>query len=82
MAFEIEFTREAETDLDDIRPFFRNQILDAIEAYLRHAPALVCRARIKRLHEIDSPAYRLRVEDFRVFYDVDEPQRSVTVLCV
>jgi mRNA-degrading endonuclease RelE of RelBE toxin-antitoxin system len=82
MAFEVEFTPEAETDLDGIRPFYRIQILNAIEAHLQYAPTQVSRSRIKRLREIVSPAFRLRVEDFRVFYDVNEQQRSVTVLRV
>ena len=82
MTFEIEITPEAEADLDNIRPFYRGQILDAIEMHLQHAPMQVSRARIKRLRETNSPAYRLRVEDFRVFYDVNEQHRSVTVLRV
>ena len=82
MAFEIEIVTEAETDLDGIQPFYRNQILDAIEQHLRHAPAHVGRARIKRLRSVISPAYRLRVGEYRVFYDVGEEQHMVTVLRV
>ena len=82
MAFEIELVLEAETDLDGIQPFYRNQILDAIEQHLRHAPTKVSRARIKRLRLMESPAYRLRVDEYRVFYDVDEEQQVVTVLRV
>ena len=82
MAFEIELVLEAETDLDGIQPFYRNQILDAIEQHLRHAPTKVGRARIKRLRLLESPAYRLRVDEYRVFYDVDEEYQVVTVLRV
>ena len=82
MAFEIELVLEAETDLDGIQPFYRNQILDAIEQHLRHAPTKVSQARIKRLRLMESPAYRLRVDEYRVFYDVDEEQQVVTVLRV
>ena len=80
MPFEIEVTREAESDLDRIRPFYRRQILDALDLHLRHTPMRSSRARIKRLRSLESPDYRLRVGDFRVFYDVDETDQRVTVL--
>jgi mRNA-degrading endonuclease RelE of RelBE toxin-antitoxin system len=38
------------------------------------------RTRIKRLRLLDSPAYRLRVDDFRIYYDVDDASERVTVL--
>jgi mRNA interferase RelE/StbE len=74
MPFEIEVTREAESDLDKIRPFYRRQILDAVESHLQHAPTRASRSRIKRLRSFQSPEYRLRVGDFRVFYDVNEAE--------
>jgi len=80
MAFVIEFVGEAETDLDAIRAFHRPRILDAIERHLKHKPTQVSRARIKRLHSTDSPAYRLRIGEFRVFYDVDIEGAMVTIL--
>jgi len=82
MGFDIEFVREAEADLDRLKPFNRNRILDAIESYLGHTPMQTGRSRIKRLRSVESPGYRLRVGEFRVFYDVDEARRSVTVLRV
>lgn len=80
MSFEVEITLEAEQDLAQIKPFYRSQILDAIEEHLQTAPTRVSRARIKRLRLLDSPAYRLRVGDYRVFYDVDSSDKTVTVL--
>ena len=82
MVYDIEFVREAEADLDAIKPFHRNRILDEIESQLTKAPMQTSRSRIKRLRSVDSPAYRLRVGEFRVFYDVDESERTVTVLRV
>jgi mRNA-degrading endonuclease RelE of RelBE toxin-antitoxin system len=82
MTFEIEFALEAEADLDKIQPFYRNQILDAIEHHLLHTPTQVSRNRIKRLRSVTSPAYRLRVGEYRVFYDVGVEQHVVTVLRV
>jgi len=80
MAFEIEVTQEAESDVDKIRPFYRRQILDAVESHLQHTPTRTSRSRIKRLRSFQSPEYRLRIGEFRVFYDVDEAKRRVTVL--
>ncbi len=82
MAFEIEVTEQAESDLDGIRRFYRNQILDAISRYLRHGPQRISRSRIRRLRSVDSPEYRLRVGDFRVFDDADEAEPRVTILRV
>ena len=47
-------------------------ILDAIELHLSHTPEFVSKSRIKRLREVRSPQYRLRIDDWRVFYDVVE----------
>ncbi len=82
MPYQIEFVQQAEEDLDVIRAFDRSAVLRAIEHQLRHEPQHVSRARIKRLHGVESPGYRLREGDYRVFYDVDETVRSVTVLRV
>ena len=82
MPFEVQFVVDAEEDLDRIVPFHRGQILDAIDLHLSHTPEQVRRARIKRLRSVRSPAYRLRVGDYRVFYDVDGSEQMVTVLRV
>lgn len=53
-------------------------ILDEVERHLRHAPELISRSRIKRLRELRSPQYRLRIGgDWRVFYDVAEGEVGV-----
>jgi mRNA-degrading endonuclease RelE of RelBE toxin-antitoxin system len=49
---------------------------------LRYEPTRESRSRIKRLELLDSPAYRLRVGDYRVFYDVDVDAAAVSVLRV
>jgi mRNA interferase RelE/StbE len=47
-------------------------ILDAMETHLRHEPERVSRSRIKRLRGMQDATYRLRVGEYRVFYDVVE----------
>ena len=41
-----------------------------MEAYLGHKPMKESKSRIKRLRGISDPDYRLRIGDFRVFYNV------------
>jgi mRNA interferase RelE/StbE len=55
-------------------------IVDAIETHLRHEPDRVSRSRIKRLRGRRTATYRLRVGNFRIFYDVAEAE--VVVIAV
>jgi len=80
MAYGIEIAPTANDDLAAMKAFHRAGILDAIEKHLTHTPTAISRSRIKRLHLLDSPAYRLRVGDYRVYYDVDEVSHTVIVL--
>ena len=48
--------------------------------WLIHTPTQISRSRIKRLRLLESPAYRLRVGEYRVYYDVDESEQTATVL--
>ena len=57
-------------------------ILDAIDKHLRHEPDRVSRSRIKRLRGRHAATYRLRVGDYRVFYDVDETAQLVFVRAI
>ncbi|HEV8433639.1 MAG TPA: type II toxin-antitoxin system RelE/ParE family toxin [Thermoanaerobaculia bacterium] len=72
MKYAITFAPEALDDLKRAPKTDAKAVLDGIELHLRHAPELVSKSRIKRLRALHSPQYRLRVEDWRVFYDVDE----------
>ena len=72
MRYEIIFAPEALDDLKRLHKADATTILDAVELHLRHAPELVSKSRIKRLRELRSPQYRLRIGDWRAFYDVAE----------
>jgi len=48
-----------------------------VELHLRYAPEMISRSRIKRLRELTSPQYRLRVDDWRIFYDVAGREVSI-----
>jgi mRNA interferase RelE/StbE len=72
MAFDIQFAQLATDDIDGLDARWRSAVLTAIETHLRFEPAKESRSRIKRLSEVENPQYRLRVDDLRVFYDIEE----------
>ena len=70
MDYEIIFTPEAREDMLALRAHERKKVLDAIEIHLRYEPEKVSKSRIKRLEAMESPQYRLRIDEIRAFYDV------------
>ncbi|MBN1865881.1 type II toxin-antitoxin system RelE/ParE family toxin [Candidatus Sumerlaeota bacterium] len=71
MRHEIVLSPEAVEDLKHLSARARTTVRDAIELHLRHEPAKTSKSRIKRLRALRCPEYRLRVDDVRVFYDVE-----------
>ncbi|MEG4288138.1 type II toxin-antitoxin system RelE/ParE family toxin [Microcoleus sp. C2C3] len=81
--YRIEFTETALEDLRVLRASDRSKIEDAIETYLRYEPDKVTKSRIKRLRGLISPEYRLRVDEHRVFYDIEytvEPENKLVLI--
>ena len=85
--FEIRFAEGVEEDLRNIRIYYRNQILDAIEEQLAHEPDT--RTRNRKLLEnlippwqTVAPIWELRVGEYRVFYDVSAAESVVYVRAV
>lgn len=79
MSFEIELVREAKEDLKRLRKTDQVKLLDRIEKHLTHEPTRQSRSRIKRLGGAVFPPFRLRVDEFRVYYDVDEAEQKVII---
>jgi len=79
MPFEIELVRGAKEDLKRLRKTDQVKILDRIEKHLSQDPTRQSRSRIKRLGGAVFPPFRLRVDEFRVYYDVDEAERRVVI---
>ena len=77
MRYEIQYSDEALEQLKRLRAFDRATILDQIEQVLSVNPMLVSKARIKQLRQPAPTQFRLRVGEFRVFYDLDEQTVSV-----
>jgi mRNA interferase RelE/StbE len=80
MRYAIIFAPEAAEDLRNLKANTRAIVCDAIEQFLRHQPAKISKARIKRLRGLSRPQYRLRVEDVRIFYDVLENRVEVLAI--
>jgi mRNA-degrading endonuclease RelE of RelBE toxin-antitoxin system len=70
MRFEILLSPQAVEDLRSLKASPRVAVREALEEHLRHQPEKVSRSRIKRLRGLSQPQYRLRVDEFRIFYDV------------
>ena len=75
--FKIVFKPEAVRRLRRMRRFDAVAILDAIERHLRAEPERTSRGSIKRLRGQQETAFRLRVRDYRVFYDVVEDRVEI-----
>ena len=78
MQFDIGFTRTASDNMRALRKADQTVIFDAIENQLRHDATTETRNR-KRLSENELADWELRVEDFRVFYDVLDEGGSQSV---
>jgi mRNA-degrading endonuclease RelE of RelBE toxin-antitoxin system len=79
--FTIEFTSEAFTDLAELRKFDQSRVVVAIETQLSHEPTKATRNK-KRLRPNKLGEWELRVEDFRVFYDVQLSSRTVNIVAI
>lgn len=71
--------REAKEDLRRLRKTDQVKVLDRIEMHLRHDPSQQSRRRIKLLRGDLFPPLRLRVDEFRIYYDVDETVNKVII---
>ena len=81
-SYEIRYAEAAADDIRALRAFDQRKVLDAIEQHLAWQPEQVSKSRIRAMAQPFWSQYRLRVDDFRVYYDVDAPQHAVNVLRV
>ncbi len=76
--FNVQMTRSAADDLQDIPDKFREQIITSIK--LLSVNPLVSGTGIKKLKGFKPPLYRLRSGDYRVLYRITE--RIITIMRV
>lgn len=80
--YQILYRPVAKDDFRSLKTFKARAVTAAIAQHLAHEPTLVSRSRIKLMDQPFWSQYRLRVGELRVYYDVDEPERVVSVLRV
>ncbi len=78
MPFQILFTPRASDELRSFRGNEQGQIVEAIKNQLLHEPVSATRNR-KKLRPNELAEWELRVGSLRIFYDVDEAERVVSV---
>jgi len=79
--FRIELTPEAIDDLESLQTFEQRRLVAAIEVQLPHEPTRETRNR-KRLRPNELAEWELRVQAFRVFYDVLAENEVVKVVAI
>ncbi len=77
----IEVTDEAKVDLSHYTAFERKVIVSGIRQQLTHQPQVETKNR-KRLRDNPVASWALRVGKYRIFYEVIEPTRLVSVVSV
>lgn len=87
MTYAIDIAASALAELKTIKPFYRQQIRSAIREQLSNQPTLETRNRkplsgAKPDFDHVPPLWQLRVQQFRVFYDVNEDDRLVSIRAI
>jgi len=85
--YDIEYSVDVEKDLKKIKKYYRNLIYNAVDEQLPYEPTKQTKNRKILLNlippwEAIPPVWELKVEDYRVFYDVDEDNKKVYVRAV
>jgi len=79
--FTLDITEDAIEDVQVFRKHERQRIFDGIEAQLSRQPDVETRNR-KLLRPNPLAEWELRLDPFRVFYNVDVANQSVTILAI
>lgn len=80
--YSIDYDSLAVQELKGLRRFDQVKVVKAIEDHLTDRPTQARGSRIKKLDPPVLAAYRLRVDDLRVFYDVDEKAHVVRIIAI
>lgn len=80
-SYEIKFSKPAYRHLETFRRFDRNRILDNIKKQLIYRPNEETRNK-KLLRKNPMADWELRVDPYRVFYDIDETKSIVRILAI
>jgi mRNA-degrading endonuclease RelE of RelBE toxin-antitoxin system len=70
VTYAIDFEADALKELTSFRKADQVKIVAAIQLHLAQQPTRQSKSRIKHLRAGTQPTYRLRVDTFRIYYDV------------
>jgi mRNA interferase RelE/StbE len=80
MGSTVVIARTAQEQVKKLSARWRSTLKQAMREHLQTRPAAESRSRIKRLKRLRQPQYRLRVDEMRVFNDLNEDEKRVEVL--
>jgi mRNA-degrading endonuclease RelE of RelBE toxin-antitoxin system len=77
--YEIVYVHEALADLKRLPKGNRLTVVAQIDRFLAHEPTKESRARIRHLRSGVFPPYRLRIDPYRVLFDVNDDEHRVII---
>jgi mRNA-degrading endonuclease RelE of RelBE toxin-antitoxin system len=80
MRYEVVVAKDAQEQFVRLDGRWRSRLKQEMRAHLEHEPKRESKSRIKRLRGLRQPQYRMRADDMRVFYDVNDEMNRVEVL--
>jgi addiction module RelE/StbE family toxin len=81
LMYQIKFTAQALNQLKEFRKYEQQQILTAMENLLKQQPDIPTRNR-KNLRQNPLAEWELRIDKFRVFYDLNFEQLIVKIKAI
>ena len=81
MAYEIQYSPAAEEHLRALTARQRSTIFDAADEQLLQQPAVETKNR-KPMRPNPIAPWELRIGKLRVYYDIEEPEKIVTILAI
>ncbi len=80
--YDVLYDQRASDELHELSRRDQTSIRAAVERHLFNQPTRVSRTAIKRLDPPVVATYRLRVGEYRVFYDVDDQAAIVHIVAI
>ena len=81
MKYRIRIVADADAELRTVPVFYRRQIVEMIGKLLGTQPTQESQSRIKKLVQRAASVYRLRVGEYRVFYDIEDETVTILHIC-
>ena|SRR5437764_7174306 len=81
MPYRLDISPDAESHLIPLRKFDQTRIVNAMETQLTHEPLKPSRNRTPMRSNLIA-TWELRVANFRVYYDVNEPEQMVLIRAI